>query len=615
MRKQARVRWTFALAGCSLLWCSAGQAQDVTLDAGKRQVAVGRLRFTVGDNGLPAQIVIQAAPTDLPLEFRGAGAKQADESLLAELGRGAQLAAPLELVATVGKEEHVLAAKAPAGIEEKDGGVHCAAELSGGGVTAALRTSYTRGGAVRIDLAYRGGTVDALALVMRMAGPVDTVVQGVAPFDDTECGLPDAMGLLWGNAAPAEPKAKERRAGSQGKAEVPRYLFWGSGDRGFSLVCEKADGWVHAPAAPAVTLTREDAGGVTWRALLVNHPTKLETERRVQLTLLTHPATLPAADRRRSAWIAWPHENDAAATPAIAAASPAGAARLLRADCATAYEAHAAASLLAGPAGGDALSVAQTLADSFSLPLFRYLAGTHTGLPARLLANTPKLSRPGMNPGADRMALARVLLHDIGFDHRGAVHRVQLGRVVSALAEFGLFEADSQTEFLPYWRSKSTIRYGEPFSKDNAFEVTAADPMQRVQVSVWLRPHGKARKALILIANEGERPVREQFYILNAAKLFGTANAVTRPELVAGWDFAGIPDDSDWAKTRAMGEAIVPLEEGVRPRSGKSVPFLADLEDGGGVAQSVRQGEMEVYQRAYVPARGFRLLFGSGKAK
>ena len=615
MKTQMKMNRTFVLAGCALLWSSVAPAQDVTLDAGKRQVAAGRLRFTVGDNGLPAQIVIQSAPRDLPLEFRGAGAKQPDESVLIALGRGAQLAAPLELVATVGKEEHVLAAKAPAGIEEKDGGVHCAAELSGGGVTAALRTSYTRGGAVRIDLAFRGGAVDALALVMRLAGPVDTAVQGVAPFDDAECGLSDAKGLLWGNAAPADPKATERKAGSQGKAEVPRYLFWGNGDRGFSLVCEKPDGWVHAPAAPAVTLSREDAGAVTWRALLVNHSAKLEPERRVQLTLLTHPATLPAAERRKNAWIAWPHENEAAAAPPIAAAALPGTAKLLRADRATAYETQAAASLLTGPAGGDALSAARTLADSFSLPLFRYLAGTHTGLPARLLANTPKLSRPGMNPGTDRMALARALLHDIGFDHRGAVHRVQLGRVVSAIAEFGLFEADGQTEFLPYWRSKGAIRYGEAFSKDNAFEVAATDPMARVQVSAWLRPHGKGRKALILIANEGQQPVREQLYILDAPKLFGTANAVIRPELVARWDFAGIPDDSDWANAKVAAEAIVPLEEGVRPRSGQSVPFLADIEDGGSVAQSVKQGDMEVYQRVYVPARGFRLLFGSGRAK
>jgi len=613
MMRQGKIRGTFLLAVYALLCCDVAWAQEVKLDAEKRQVTAGRLTFTVGDNALPAQIFIQAAPTDLPLEFRGARAKQPDEGVLTSLGRGAQLAAPLELVATVGKDEHVLAAKAPAAIDQKDGDVLCTAELSGGGVTAAIKTTYTRGGAVRIDLAYRVGAVDALSLVMRVAGPVDTVVQGVAPFDSAEYGLPDATGLLWGNAAPAEPAPKQRNPGSQGKAEVPRYLFWGNGDRGFSLVCDKPDGWVHAPAAPSVTLTREEAGAVVWRALLVNHPAKLDARRQVQISLLTHPATLPAPERRKNAWIAWPHEEEKAATPPIAAADLDGAARLLRADCATAYESQAAASLLVGPAGGEARSAAQTLADSFSLPLFRYLAGTHTGLPVRLLANTPALSRPGMNPDADRMALARALLHDIGFDYRGAVHRVQLSRIVSALAEFGLLEADGQTEFLPYWRNKSTIRYGEAFSKENAFEVTTADPMERVKVSAWLRPNGHGRKALILIANEGDQPVREQLYVLNAPKLFGTANAVIRPDLAGRWDFTGIPEDSDWAKDKVTREAIVPLEEGVRARSGQSVPFLADLEDGGGVAQSVRQKETEVYQRVYVPARGFRLLFGSSR--
>ncbi len=612
-RRPARVGTTCAVA---ILLAAVASAQDPHVAIDGRELATGRLRYSIGDNGLPSQIVILPAPADLPLEFRGEAAAAPGDAVLHAIGRGVQLAAPMSLVALVEGKDETLQPKAPAVIERTDGGAVCTAELAGGGVSATVRATYTPGGAVHVELAYKGGAVGGLSLVMPLAGPVDTVVQGVAPFDPAASELSDRPGLLWGNAAPADPAAKERRPESRGRAEVPRLLFWGSGDRGFSLVCDSADGWVHAPAVPCVTLTREDSGVVTWRALLVNHAAQLAPERRVRLTLLTHPAVMPAPGRRVTNWLDWPHDNAAAAAPEIATAPPAGGGTgLLRADCATAFEARASAILLAGPAGGDALSAAATLADAFPPPLFRYLAGTHTGLPAQLLANTPALMRAGMNPGAERMAVARALLHDIGFDARGAVHRAGLARAVSALAEFGCFEDDGMTEFLPYWRSRSAIRYGETFSADDVFAATAADPMARVYVSVWIRPHGKARKALILVANEGGAPVREQLYVLDAARLFGGANTVLRPDLVDRWDFGGIPEDSDWNKARVRGEVIAAYGPDTKHRSSREVPFLGDAEDGGGVAQSVRQEKAEVYLRTYVPARGFRLLYGSGKAE
>ena len=271
----------------------------------------------------------------------------------------------------------------------------------------------------------------------------------------------------------------------------------------------------------------------------------------------------------------------------------------------------AKALLLQGPAGGDARSAADTLAATYSLALFRYLSGTHTGLPARLLTNTPKLTTAGRNPALDRMALGRALLHDVGFDPAGAAHLAMLGRLVSGLAQFGLFEPDGKTEFIPYWRSDRVLRYGEPFSKDDAFEVTATDPMERVHVCAWLRParDGKSRKALILVVNEGDQPVREQLYLLDANRLFGGANRVTKVNMVDRWDMSASPGDSDWSHKKLRGEPTGTTELGVRARNA-NVPFLIDAEDAGGVAQSVAVKGQEVYHRLYVPARGFRLLVG-----
>ena len=563
----------------------------------QRQVSAGRLRITVGPNGLPAQIDIQAVTSDLPLEHRGKRAPAPSAATLAAIGRGPQLAAPMRLEASVKGKAVELAAAAPAPLKKKDQLVLCRASLAAGGLSARVEATYGRDGTMSFKLSY-AGAVDALALVMPIQGPVDTVVAGAAPFRAPDYALPDGEGLLWGNAAPPLPQKKRVESESpppinRGAPGVPPHLFWGSGDRGFTWLCNDANGWTVTPVAATMTLSRDKAGIVTWRALLVNHPTELKAEQTVAFTLLTHPATSPAADRRRSAWLTWPY-----AAPVLA-------------DRATQQEAHAAAILLQGAAGGDARSATDTLADTYPLALFRYLAGTHTGLPARLLTNSPSLTRPGKNPALDRMAIGRALLHDIGFDHAGAVHLATLGRLASGLADFGLFEPDAKTELIPYWRSGSVLRYGEPFAQDDAFEVTTTNPMARVHVAAWIgrSPSGKGRRSLILVVNEGDKPVREQLYILDAKRLFGRANRFTKTDMVDRWDMSAIPENSDWSKRRVRGERTGTTEMGVAARAA-NVPFLIDVEDGGGVAQSVAVKGQEVYHRLFVPARGFRILFG-----
>jgi len=512
---------------------------------------------------------------------------------LAAIGRGPQLAAPMRLEAIVKGKEMELAPAAPAPIEQKGETFLCRAALASKRLNAKVDASYGPDGAMRFKLTYSGKSLDSLSLVMQLRGPVDTVVAGTAPFKASDYSLPDGEGLLWGNAAPPKPAPRgPPPAINRGKPGVPTHLFWGNGDRGFTWLCDNTDGWTVTPVAPTITLSRDKTGVVTWRAQFVNHPSKLKTEKTVSFTLLTHPATSPAADRRKVAWLDWPQ---AAAVPA---------------DRATQRETRAKAILLQGAAGGDARSATDTLADTYPLPLFRYLAGTHTGRPARLRTNSPNLTRPGKNPAPDRMALGRALLHDIGFDHAGAAHLAMLGRLVSGLAEFGLFEPGARTEFIPYWRSGHVLRYGEPFSEDDAFEVTTTDPMARVHVSAWVRrsSDGRARRALILVVNEGDKPVREQLYILDARRLFGGHNRITKIDMVERWDMSAVPEDSDWAKRKLRREATSTTELGVKAR-GAGVPFLIDAEDGGGVALSVAVKGQEVYHRVFVPARGFRLLF------
>jgi hypothetical protein len=284
----------------------------------------------------------------------------------------------------------------------------------------------------------------------------------------------------------------------------------------------------------------------------------------------------------------------------LSAKARSGFSGLVRADAGSVFEAQAGALLLEGPAGGEAVSAAKTLADTFPLALFRYLAGTHTGLGGRLWANSPKLVRPGQSPDCDRMVLGRALLHDVGVDPAGVTHLALMARLIGALSAFGYFEVDGQTEYIPYWRSQAMVRYGEAHSGKDAFEENASDPMSRVKVSIWRRPADGAigAKALILMINEGDTPVREQFYVLNPVRLFGRANALRYGDCTKQWDISSIPADSDWAGIKNA--EFVSTDK-----------FLLDLEDLGGTREVSHKGGMEVYGRTFIPAKGFRLLWGS----
>ena len=327
-----------------------------------RQIDTGRLQITIGQNALPSQISIQPALTDLPLEHRTKGAPPPTEATLATLGRGPQLAAPMHLEAIVEGKQIELTSAAPAPIEKDKNNFHTFALLTGGGLTVKVDTNFTLDGAMHCKLTYGGGKVDSLSLAMKLQGQVDTVIEGSAPFKSPDYALPLEDGILWGNAAqPTPAPAGPPPTINRGKPGMPPHLFWGNGDRGFTWLTDSKDGWTVTPVAAAMTLSRDKAGNVTWRAQIVNHPTNLQGEKTVAFSILTHPATSPAPDRRKVSWLAWPKAGS------------------VLADQASLQEGRATAILLQGQAGGDARSASDTLADAYPLTLFRYLAGTHTG--------------------------------------------------------------------------------------------------------------------------------------------------------------------------------------------------------------------------------------------
>jgi hypothetical protein len=367
-----------------------------------------------------------------------------------------------------------------------------------------------------------------------------------------------------------------------------------------------------------MTLTRDKGGILVWRAMLVNQAADLDKEKTVSFTLLTHPALFREAGRRNAQWMEWPFVGKAAQAVPLTADGRGKATGLVRADAGSVCEFSAAALSLEGVAGGDAVSVAKTLSGSYPMPLFRYLAGTHLSRNSRLIANTPKLVRSGMSTACDQMAIGRALLNDIGFDPAGAAHLNLALKVVTALSRFGYFEADGKTEYLPYWRSRQVLRYGEEFAGNNLFEETVEDPMSQVYVSAWRRPAPAGKtgtKALILIVNEGNQPVREQFYVLSAPRLFGGPNTCRRRDIVLAntntWDFSSVPANSDWSQAHVAGEGVeMPSAVGDGKKLGE-VPCLWDVMDDGFVGRAADKGGQEVYMRVFVPAHSFR-LFSAG---
>jgi hypothetical protein len=565
-------------------------------------LTTARHTIELDPSGLPAQITIRPEPADLPLPLRRPDAKPTDSDLQA-IGRGPQLRGPVRLQAVLGGQTLAAQPAKPAPPALAGDVLSVAADLQAGALKAALRVQYAADGSLTGTLQYGGQNVDLerLELVVELAGPADTAVAGAPaagkPGADDPTSLAPGEGVVWDNlGTPGE-------AGAIRQPGVLTHFFLGNGDRGFTWLTPDATGFSVDDKVPTMAVERGKDGLLTWRIALVNTPTKARDPRTLAFALLTHPTRARTANRRQEQWTPWP---GAAATPALAWAARKPGLDLVRADAATVHESFAARTLLAGPAGGDAASAAATLADTIPLGLFRYFAAPHTGLAAQMRPNAAALAAPGAAPACDRMALGRALLHDIGADVGGLGQRAQAATVLRALDRFGCFASDGQTEFLPYWRTAGVLRYGEPFVRDGEFETTAGDPMARARVSVYLRPAAKdpaKTQALFVVVNEGDKPLREQFYVQQPARLFGGPNKVTAQTAVSQFDYRRIPADSDWRQEAMAGSAVA---------RGEPWACLLDAEDGGFVRAKKAADDLEIYGLLFVPARSFRLLYGAG---
>ena len=271
------------------------------------------------------------------------------------------------------------------------------------------------------------------------------------------------------------------------------------------------------------------------------------------------------------------------------------------ATAATTWESYGRDSELRESAGALSLAYEIDNVTRFPISMFRYCSNTAKGLYTRVQPEASggkgTVLRPGDDIKMDRGLLGRCLLHDIATAAQ-IPNAEQFAHVLNVLYDFGYFDEDT-TEMIPYWRSRSICRYGEEFTADE-FEVTTEDPCEQVYVTVYRRPYKKVGKrqgykALFVVQNESDEPVRERLHILDPAAVFGGDNSLLIDEI--------------YCKLR------VPQGTGV---GGKVYGFsgskaLEDLERTGAITQSSKAGMVvtkEIYGPLHILPHNFRLLYG-----
>jgi len=444
-------------------------------------------------------------------------------------------------------------------------------------------STYRDTGLVDLELKTTGNdTVGGLKIVVPLTGVVDLAIPLAAaakPDLPTGAFTPAAIdGVAWSAAK-----------GNGSKAVVPAPglaspVFFGSGDRGIVFTAVDAAGWPLDPAGSSLEIVRDKAGAVEAHLSLCNQPKGLAGEKSFKCSLQVLPATAAEPASRAAAWQK-PVAGGRAVTDGLKAPIVEGS-----------VDVPAAALFL--PTGSLG-----------SIEVFRYLSGAPAGLAGVIRGNPALQQRAGASPSASRALIGRALLHGLVVD--GAVaHRADLLRAVKALAAGGLFDEAAAVETVPYWRSAGLARCGEEFKADGGFETTSENPVARVHTAAFVlacggKPDGP-RQTLFVVVNEGDKPVREQFYVTNPRAAFGGPNKASAKRLVGSWDYTGVTPESDWRKAVMVGST---------PGTEKGLDAaLVDLEDGGFVAQTTATEAIEVYGPLFIPARGYRLLWGCGDA-
>ena len=256
---------------------------------------------TVAPSGLPEQLTIKPDDRDLPLAVRVEGEEIGDTALQA-IGRGPQLRGPMRFEAVMDGNRVSTEVKKPAeAVRTWKSEMEYRSAVTVGPIEMALRSQYDCDGAMTVELTYGAEEpveVETLELVMEVAGLVDTCTAGgygMEPSSGWGMIVRDDEGVVWDSAENMEPLELYY------SSFVP-WMFFGSGDRGWTWMCDSDRGWVLDRDGSCITLERNEEGEVTMRVRLVNHKATLSGKRSTTFALLTHPAKPKEKDYRRISW-------------------------------------------------------------------------------------------------------------------------------------------------------------------------------------------------------------------------------------------------------------------------------------------------------------------------
>ncbi|HUS46653.1 MAG TPA: hypothetical protein VM098_00925, partial [Phycisphaerae bacterium] len=274
-------------------------------------------------------------------------------------------------------------------------------------------------------------------------------------------------------------------------------------------------------------------------------------------------------------------------------------------DAASAFESFLWDTMLVEWAGSDHNSYELDSVVCYTPKQFRFYCQKWTGAVARVVpgyGGKKIIPLPGDDKRFDRQYLGRALLHDIGasFDGpHGSMHQPEEGiGLLNAMDAFGMFD-EAQTEFLPYWRNRGLVRYG-PDHPDREYTEFDRPPETRVYVTVYRRPierdGRKGYKAVFVIMNESEVPVRADLRILKPERIFGGPNDLSLQEVLAAWEPR---DGADKALLQAWAKGAEPE------------PVLKDLESGRFVPRSKAAADGEdTYGPVFVLPHNYRIIYG-----
>ncbi|MDA0836953.1 MAG: DUF6067 family protein [Planctomycetota bacterium] len=257
--------------------------------------------FRIASSGLPEQLIIKPDIRELPLEARAAPASVSDAALLA-VGRGPQLRKPVRFEVVVnGKREQADVVESAKVVRQWKSEIVYEATMKAGPLSIALSTRYDCDGSMHCTMNW--GTdqpveVELFELVTEVAGLVDmgfseTGGGGMTGADRWEIALPEKEGVIWDSS--------ETQMELFYSKFVPWFWF-GSGDRAWSWYCDRDQGWLLDKEGSTMQLERNKDGDVTWRVQFVNHTATVLGQRKIDFSLLTHPAKPKPVNNRIANW-------------------------------------------------------------------------------------------------------------------------------------------------------------------------------------------------------------------------------------------------------------------------------------------------------------------------